>query len=161
MCLTAAWAGVRASRSEDTSEDSLIPLGSTTHLIKTVSWKPINKLGNKRKTGWSQADFLQSPSKVYMTCVQKVLVLNPVAANPFISQRKWDFWQCRKIYSLSCIKWKYYVLQKKIQPSKQQKQPDMFMNTAVIFFSVRGSVIINSSDCILCLIQKPAEPIAH
>lgn len=124
-----------------TSEDSLIPLDSTTHLIKPISQKPANKLENKRKTGWSQADLLQPPSKVYMTHVQKVLVLNSVAANSFMSQGKWDFWQCRKIYSLLCMKWKYCILQK-TQPSNRQNQPDMFMNVAVVFFSVRGNVII-------------------
>lgn len=123
-------AGVGASHSEDTSED---PLSYTTHLIKTTSWKLINNLENKRKTGGSQADLFQSPTKVYMTCVQRGFTLNPVAANSFISQDKWDFCQCRKIYSLSCMKWKNCTLKKNPQRSNHQKQPDVFMNITVIF----------------------------
>lgn len=54
-------------------------------VIKIISWKPQNKWESKRKAGWSQADLLQSPSKVDMTRVEKVSVKS-VAARPFISQ---------------------------------------------------------------------------
>lgn len=114
------WAGVRASHSEDTSEVSLIQLGSTTRLIKTISWKPLSKLENKRNRLEPRWPPPITEQRIHV-CVQRVLILKPVDTNPFIPQGKWDFWQWRKVNTLSRMKWKYFKKpnqNKKRQPRK-------------------------------------------